>query len=129
MTKTFAAAALAATLTAFAGQASAQSFEWQGQNRGWTPPSRNVCLLELNRIYQPNPGQPIHLVITNRSSFRVQYAVNITLRRGQQVITGQIFVDNANPGERSERPTFQPFAGDLRGSTVTLTVPSCSRRS
>jgi hypothetical protein len=129
MTKTFAAAALAATLTAFAGQASAQSFEWQGQGRNWTPPSRNVCVLELNRIYQPNSGQPIHLVITNRSSFRVQYTVNIVLRRGNQVTTGQIFVDNANPGERSERPSIQPFPGDLRGSVVTLTVPSCTRRS
>lgn len=129
MTKTFAAAALAATLTAFAGQASAQSFEWQGQSRSWTPPNRDVCVLELNRIYQPNAGQPIHLVITNRSGFRVQYTVNITLRKGSQVTTGQIFVDNANPGERSERPSIQPFPGDLRGSVVTLTVPGCARRT
>jgi hypothetical protein len=129
MTRILAAAALAATMAAFSSGAQAQSFEWQGQNRNWTPPSRNVCVLELNRIYQPNPGQPIHLVITNRSTFRVQYTVNITLRRGREVTSGQIFVDNANPGERSERPSIQPFAGSLAGSTVTLTVPSCSRRS
>ncbi|MBX9701669.1 MAG: hypothetical protein K2X74_19705 [Acetobacteraceae bacterium] len=109
MTRTFAAVALAATLTAFAGQASAQSYDWQGQSRGWTPPpSSTRCVLELNRIYQPSPGQPIHLVITNRSGVRVQYTLNIVLRKGNQVTTGQIFVDNANSGERSERPRSSP---------------------
>ena len=129
MTRTIAAAALAASLIGITGAAQAQGYEWQGQNRGWTPPpSQSRCVLELNRIYQPNAGQPIHLVITNRSGLRVQYTVNITHRRGNQQMTGQIFVDNANPNERSERPTIQPFPGDLRGSTVTLSVPGCARR-
>lgn len=123
-----AAAAFAASMIALGGAAQAQSYDWDQNNRSWTPPAR-VCVLELNRIYQPNPGQPIHLVITNRSSFRVQYTVNIELRRGNERITGQIFVDNANPNERSDRPTIQPFAGSLRGSRVILSVPSCSQRS
>lgn len=130
MSRNLAAAALAAALIGMTGAAQAQSYEWQGQNRGWTPPPQATrCVLELNRIYQPNPGQPIHLVITNRPGFRVQYTVNITHRRGNQTTTGQIFVDNANPNERSDRPTIQPFPGDLRGTTVTLSVPSCSRRN
>ena len=128
MTKTFAAAALAASLIGITGAAQANSYEWSGNDRRWTPPHVNVCRLELNRIYQPNAGQPIHLVITNRSTFRVQYTVNIVLRRGNQRTTGSIFVDNANPNERSERPSIQAFPGELRGSVVELSVAGCSQR-
>ena len=130
MKTTLTAAAFAAGLMALSGAAHAQAYDWTANNRGWTPPpSSTRCLLELNRIYQPNPGQPIHLVITNRSRTRVQYTVNITLtRRGEQT-TGQIFVDNANVNERSERPSIQAFPGSLAGSRVTLAITSCSVRT
>lgn len=129
MKRILAATALAAGLMAGGGGAQAQSYDWEGNNRVWTPPPRNQCVLELNRIFQPNPGQPIHLIITNRSGFRVQYTVNITLTRRNQTTTGQIFVDNANDNERSERPSIQAFSGSLSGSRVTLQVTGCSRRS
>lgn len=131
MTKMMKAAALAAGLMALSGVAQAQSFDWTGNNRQWSPPpSSSRCVLELNRIYQPNPGQPIHLVITNRSGFRVQYTVNVSVTRGRErIYDGNIFVDNANPGERSERPTTQAFPGSLSGTRITLAVTSCSRRT
>lgn len=130
MNRTLTAAAFAAGMMALSGAAQAQAYEWNGNNRGWTPPpSSTRCVLELNRIYQPNTGQPIHLVITNRSRTRVQYTVNIALTRGRERINGQIFVDNANVNERSERPSIQPFPGSLAGSRVTLTITGCSVRT
>jgi len=130
MTRTLKIAAFAAGLMALTGAAQAQGYDWTGTNRGWTaPPSTTRCVLELNRIYQPNPGQPIHLVITNRSRGRVQYTVNITLTRRNERIDGQIFVDNANVNERSERPTIHSFQGSLAGSRVALTITGCSLRS
>lgn len=130
MKKTLTAAAFAAGIMALSGAAHAQAYEWSGNNRGWTPPPGSTrCVLELNRIYQPNPGQPIHLVITNRSRTRVQYTINITLTRRNERIDGQIFVDNANVNERSERPSIQAFPGNLAGSRVTLAITGCSVRS
>ena len=131
MKHTLPAAAFAAGMMALSGAAQAQAFEWTGNNRGWTPPASSTrCTLELNRIYQPNSGQPIHLVITNRSRTRVQYTVNVALTRGQgERIDGQIFVDNANVNERSERPTIQAFPGSLAGTRVSLTITGCSVRT
>jgi hypothetical protein len=124
-----AALALAAMMATGGGAAQAQGYEWQGQNRQYHPPSQNFCRLRLDRIFQPNPGQPIHLVITNISNVRLRYDVQIELRRGNEVTTGSIHVDNANPGERSERPSIQAFPGSLQGSRVTLRVTSCSVRN
>ena len=131
MTRTLKAAAFAAGLMALTGAAQAQSYEWTGNNRSWTPPpSSTRCSLVLNRIYQPNAGQPIHLVITNASRTRVQYTVDITVRRGrEQIYSGNIFVDNANVNERSERPTSQAFPDSLSGTRITLSVSSCSVRT
>lgn len=112
-----------------ASGAAAQEYEWTGNNRQYHPPSQAFCRLELNRIFQPNPGQPIHLVITNRSAVRVQYTISIELRRGNEVTSGSIFVDNANPGERSERPSIQAFPGSLAGSRVTLRILNCTQRN
>ena len=126
-----AALALAAMTAAGGGGAIAQSsgYEWQGPSRQYHPPTQNFCRLRLDRIFQPNPGQPIHLVISNISNTRLQYQVQITLTRGRDTTSGSIFVDNANPGERSERPSIQAFPGSLQGSIVTLRVTSCSIRN
>lgn len=128
---TFARSAIVALglLAVGASGAAAQQYEWTGNNRQYHPPSQAFCRLELNRIFQPNPGQPIHLVITNRSTVRVQYTISIELRRGQEVTSGSIFVDNANPGERSERPSIQAFPGSLAGSRVTLRILNCTQRN
>ncbi|PZW45830.1 hypothetical protein C8P66_11028 [Humitalea rosea] len=130
--KTALAAVTLAAMTAVGGGAAiAQSsgYEWQGQNRQYHAPTQSFCRLRLDRIFQPNPGQPIHLVISNISNIRLQYQVQITLTKGNDTTSGSIFVDNANPGERSERPSIQAFPGSLQGSTVTLRVTSCSQRN
>jgi len=125
-----AGAALALAAITGGGAAQAQSgHEWQGQNRQYHPPTVTNCALRLDRIYQPNAGQPIHLVITNTSHSRLRYDVQIELRRGADFTSGNIHVDNANPGEQSTRPSIQAFPGSLAGSVVTLRVTSCTIRS
>lgn len=125
-----AGAALALAAITAGGTAQAQSgHEWQGQHRQYHAPSPTVCALRLDRIYQPNANQPIHLVITNTGHNRLRYDVQIELRRGAEFTSGSIHVDNANPGEQSTRPSIQAFPGSLAGSVVTLRVTSCTIRS
>ncbi len=127
MNKFFGAATLTAGLMAMSGPALADH-DWQGDNRSWTPHS--TCSLTLNRAYQANPGQPIHLVITNNSSTRVRYDVEVILRRGRnQVFSGTVSVDNANRNERSTAGTSNGYSGDLSESRLSVRVISCSVRS
>ena len=129
MKRFFGIAALAASLATMASPARAEH-QWGSNDRDWTPPSGNVCTLRLDRIYQPNPGQPIYFKITNQTSSRVQYTVAVVLRRNNQdVFTGSIFVDNANANEQSTAGTTNRYSGTLRGTRIQLRVTSCSLRA
>ena len=120
---------VAGGLVAFAGVAAAG--EVTGNNRQWKPwHDAAMCKLRLDKVYQPNSGQPIHVVISNLSNIRLQYKVGITVvKGGRSAAGGEILVDNANPGERSERPSNMAFPGSIDGSVVRLLVTSCSKRS
>ncbi len=123
-----AAALWLATPIAGSGAALAHGHEWQDQNLQYHPASQGYCRLRLDRVFSPGGGQPIQVVLSNTTHVPLRYAVEIELRRGRQATSGQLVVDQADPGTQSERPSIRPFPGPLVGSVVTLRVTSCSIR-
>jgi len=123
------AAILALGLTALAGTAMAG--EVTGPSRKWVPwTDATMCKLRLDRVFQPNQGQPIHVTVTNVSKLRLQYKLRITVTEGgKRMPGGEILVDNANAGEQSERPSSIAYPGLIDGNIVTVSVISCSKRS
>ncbi|MDO9500093.1 hypothetical protein [Falsiroseomonas sp.] len=123
------AALVLAAMTAGSAAQAQSGHEWQGQDRQFLPSAVASCTLRLDRIYQPNAGQPIHLVITNATQNRLRYDVQMVLRRGSEFVVASIHVDNANPGEQTTRPFTQALPGSLAGSVVFLQITSCTIRS
>ena len=123
MKKKLTVAALAAGLMAMSSAAHAH--DWAGNNRDWHP--HNRCSLTLERIYQPNAGQPIHVVVINNTNRRVRYTLGIRLtRNGNNVFSDSVTIDNANNLERSERGTSNRFSGDLANTRAVARVTSCT---
>lgn len=100
-------------------------------NRGWRPWSDPVmCNLRLDRVYQANQGQPIHAVITNVGRTRLTYQGVILVQQGGRTTSGGSFtVDNANPGERSDRDAKPAFPGLIDGSRVVVQITHCALRN
>ncbi len=126
--------AIAASI-AFAGLSSvstAQASEqpWAGKSQEWKSTTVSQCKLVVQRVFQPNQGQPIHVVVKNASTVRLQYTIKVrVIRAGKEEFAGQILVDNANPGEVSERPTPNAYRATLDGTTVMLSLVSCALRN
>lgn len=123
--------AIAATL-AITGMAAATAAEqtWNDRPQNWTYGATPSCRLTVQRVYQPNQGQPIHLVVKNASNVRLKYTIQVRVIRGhQEEFKGSILVDNANPGEVSERPTSNAYRGVLSGAVVQLSLTSCALRN
>ena len=120
---------IAGGLVVFTGVAAA--VDVTSNNRQWSPwRDATMCKLRLDRVYQPNSGQPVHVVISNITNTRLQYRVGITVvKGGRSLAGGEILVDNANPGERSDRSSGIAFPGSIDGSVVRLVVTGCSKRS
>lgn len=123
------------TLVVALGLAALTGSAWAGEvtgpNRKWVPWSdTKLCKLRLDRVFQPNEGQPIHVAITNVSTIRLQYKVRITvIESGKSKPGGEILVDNANPNEQSERPSNMAYPGLIDGQVVRVAVISCSKRT
>ncbi len=123
--------AIAATL-ALAGATSvstAQAAErvWTGATQQWT--SSGGCKLIVQQVSQPTPGQPIHVVVRNATNGRLRYSFSVAVvRAGKGEFRGRVLVDNANPGEVSNRPTETAYGGSLKGASVSLAMTSCSVR-
>ena len=115
-------------LTGISAQAAEQ--QWTGRPQAWKSPTVSQCKLVVQRVYQPNQGQPIHLVVKNDSTVRLQYTINVrVIRDRKEAFRGTMSVDNANGGEVSERPTQNAYSGTLDGATVMLSLASCALRS
>jgi len=129
-TRRMVAAVTAAVLMASSGVAAASEKEWKNAPQSWTWQAEPQCKLQVTQLSQPNESQPIHLTVLNASHVRLQYTFQIrVLRAGKEVFKDTILVDNANPGESSMRPTAQRLMGVLSGSSVRLSLMSCSLRS
>ena len=116
-----AAALLAAP--AMIQSAAAQPMHWTMDD---VPHDLRFCRLALQGIMQDNAHQPLRFTIRNDSRQRLRYSIRISAPRtggGRQ--SGTVSVDNANAGETSVA-TSTPFAGNLAGRAVRLTLTSCS---
>ena len=123
--------AIAATL-AIASMASATAAEqtWNDRPQNWTYGATPSCKLTVQRVFQPNQGQPIHLEVKNTSNVRLQYTIQVrVIRDRKEEFRGSILVDNANAGEVSERPTANAYSGVLSGAVVQLNLTSCALRN
>lgn len=123
-------AACTLALLALCGTAQAQEKTWSGSAQNWSWSAEPQCKLRLDQISQPNAGQPLHVTATNTSKVRLQYTLQVrVLRSGKEVFKDSVLVDNANPGERSLRPTGQALQGALSGASVRVALTACSVRS
>lgn len=125
-----AAALSAVVLMATSSLAFASEKDWKNTPQNWTWQAEPQCKLQVTQLTQPNESQPLHLTVLNASQVRLQYSFQIrVLRANKEVFKDTVLVDNANPGESSMRPTAQRLMGVLSGSTVRLSLKSCSLRS
>ena len=109
MTTKFAAVAmLSTTAFAFGG-----NHYWDAGHRTYYPwREESKCKLQLIEVYQPEGGsQPIHLKVKNLSNNRVRYDLSIAVD-GKP--SGNFHVDNANPGEISDRDADRRYRGRWR---------------
>lgn len=103
--------------------AAAQPMRWTMDD---VPHELRFCRLAVQGIVQDNAEQPLRFTIRNESGQRLRYSIRINAPRiggGRQ--SGTVSVDNANPGETSVA-TSTPFAGNLAGRTVRLTLTRCA---
>jgi hypothetical protein len=114
-------------LAATFGVAQSGRHYWDEGHRSYQPWHDTFCKLQLIEVYQPEGGsQPIHLKVKNVSHDRLQYDLSMTVN-GRSA--GSFHVDNANPGEISDRDASMRFPGTLTSSRIAIRVNSCSSHS
>ncbi len=122
-----AAIALAGATSVSTAQAAEKA--WTGAPQQWTWPSAPDCKLVVQRVWQPDQGQPFHLLVKNAGNARLKYTIGVRVALGGSTeFSSRIRVDNANPGEVSERSTELAYKDRPKGSVVSLVLTSCSVR-
>ncbi len=111
-------------LTATAAFAGSNHY-WDAGHRRYSPwRDTTMCKLQLEEIYQPMGGsQPIHVKVRNISHNRLRYTLAMSVGN---IDAGTFNIDNANPGELSDRDASKRFPGTLENSTINIRVTSCS---
>lgn len=114
-------------LTATAAFAGGGDHHWDAGHRSYSPwRDQTMCKLQLEDIYQPMGGsQPIHVKVRNVSHNRLKYTLSMAVD-GKDA--GMFDVDNANPGEVSDRDASKRYPGTLENSRIMVRVTSCSIR-
>jgi hypothetical protein len=94
---------------------------------GWSQPlsSNPLCSMRVMRVYQPDSGQAIHVVVTNTGRAALRFDLDVILDNGRTGETRQIHAADLKLG--AVKADFGTNAGySTTGRSVKLRLNACA---